>query len=185
MFDRALRDYTPPQKGVDKPLGASSQRQPDWTFMTSARARHRSWSIQNSALIWVTFDFWQVKNIFHCRPHRCRLSTLRMPQKESRCSVATDPVGPPFEPGEAMDTLKSVFHRGEVYALGRKDDHLIWCMLPDEMQKPRFSDADLFRRASVKAFIPTANTIRNVVRHPPQSGWLDEWGRLKGGHPLV
>ena len=22
------------------------------------------------------------------------------------------------------------------------------------------------------------------VRHPPQSGWLDEWGRLKGGHPL-
>ena len=21
------------------------------------------------------------------------------------------------------------------------------------------------------------------VRHPPQSGWLDEWGRLKGGHP--
>ena len=21
-----------------------------------------------------------------------------------------------------------------------------------------------------------------VVRHPPQSGWLDEWGRLKGGH---
>ena len=20
---------------------------------------------------------------------------------------------------------------------------------------------------------------------PPQSGWLDEWGRLKGGHPLV
>jgi hypothetical protein len=23
------------------------------------------------------------------------------------------------------------------------------------------------------------------VRHPPQSGWLDEWGRLKGGHPIV
>ena len=22
------------------------------------------------------------------------------------------------------------------------------------------------------------------VRHPPQSGWLDEWGRLKGGRPL-
>jgi hypothetical protein len=20
---------------------------------------------------------------------------------------------------------------------------------------------------------------------PPQSGWLDEWGRLKGGHPVV
>lgn len=23
------------------------------------------------------------------------------------------------------------------------------------------------------------------VRHPPQSGWLDEWGRLKGGHPRL
>jgi len=22
------------------------------------------------------------------------------------------------------------------------------------------------------------------VRHPPQSGWLDEWGRLKGGRPF-
>ena len=22
------------------------------------------------------------------------------------------------------------------------------------------------------------------VRHPPQSGWLDEWDRLKGGHLL-
>jgi len=27
--------------------------------------------------------------------------------------------------------------------------------------------------------------VRSKVRHPPQSGWLDEWGRLKGGHPLV
>ena len=23
-----------------------------------------------------------------------------------------------------------------------------------------------------------------IVRHPPRSGWLDEWGRLKGGHLL-
>src|SRR3989442_6255135 len=23
-----------------------------------------------------------------------------------------------------------------------------------------------------------------VVRHPPQSGWLGEWGRLKGGCPV-
>jgi len=22
------------------------------------------------------------------------------------------------------------------------------------------------------------------VRHPPQSGWLSEWGRLKGGRPV-
>jgi REP element-mobilizing transposase RayT len=27
--------------------------------------------------------------------------------------------------------------------------------------------------------------VMEKVRHPPQSGWLDEWGRLKGGHPLV
>jgi hypothetical protein len=26
---------------------------------------------------------------------------------------------------------------------------------------------------------------RRQVRHPPQSGWLDEWGRLKGGHPSL
>jgi hydrogenase expression/formation protein HypE len=25
--------------------------------------------------------------------------------------------------------------------------------------------------------------IIGTVRHPPQSGWLDEWGRLKVGHP--
>ncbi len=23
------------------------------------------------------------------------------------------------------------------------------------------------------------------VRHPPRSRWLDEWGRLNGGRPLV
>jgi hypothetical protein len=28
------------------------------------------------------------------------------------------------------------------------------------------------------------NTIVNVVRHPPRSGWLDELGRLKGGWPI-
>ena len=28
--------------------------------------------------------------------------------------------------------------------------------------------------------------VRNkAVRHPPQSGWLDELGRLKGGWPMV
>jgi len=30
-----------------------------------------------------------------------------------------------------------------------------------------------------------AKQLMNAVRHPPQSGWLDEWGRLKGGHRLV
>ena len=31
--------------------------------------------------------------------------------------------------------------------------------------------------------LAAVSTLR--VRHPPQSGWLDEWGRLKGGHPVV
>jgi hypothetical protein len=26
--------------------------------------------------------------------------------------------------------------------------------------------------------------LPGTVRHPPQSGWLDEWGRLKGGRPI-
>ena len=26
--------------------------------------------------------------------------------------------------------------------------------------------------------------ICGLVRHPPQSGWLDKWGRLKGGRLL-
>jgi hypothetical protein len=25
--------------------------------------------------------------------------------------------------------------------------------------------------------------VGTVVRHPPQSEWPSEWGRLKGGHP--
>ena len=32
---------------------------------------------------------------------------------------------------------------------------------------------------------PFAEAFGAKVRHPPQSGWLDEWGRLKGAHPLV
>ena len=27
--------------------------------------------------------------------------------------------------------------------------------------------------------------LKREVRHPPQSGWLDEWGRLKGDHPSL
>jgi hypothetical protein len=30
----------------------------------------------------------------------------------------------------------------------------------------------------------TVTAAKAVVRHPPQSGWLDEWGRLKGGCPV-
>jgi hypothetical protein len=29
----------------------------------------------------------------------------------------------------------------------------------------------------------TGEGFFSQVRHPPQSGWLDEWGRLKGGCP--
>jgi hypothetical protein len=28
------------------------------------------------------------------------------------------------------------------------------------------------------------NAVVRKVRHPPQSGWLDELGRLKGGWPV-
>jgi hypothetical protein len=31
----------------------------------------------------------------------------------------------------------------------------------------------------------TAAGMTKEVRHPPQSGWLDELGRLKGGRPRV
>ena len=31
---------------------------------------------------------------------------------------------------------------------------------------------------------PIRTRFTVIVRHPPQSGWLDEWGRLKGGHLL-
>jgi len=30
---------------------------------------------------------------------------------------------------------------------------------------------------------PRGLLYRHPVRHPPQSGWLSEWGRLKGGCP--
>jgi hypothetical protein len=26
--------------------------------------------------------------------------------------------------------------------------------------------------------------LEKQVRYPPRSGWLDEWGRLKGGSPV-
>ena len=38
------------------------------------------------------------------------------------------------------------------------------------------------RVASWESELPTDIIL---VRHPPQSGWLDEWGRLKGGHPSL
>jgi carbamoyl-phosphate synthase large subunit len=47
--------------------------------------------------------------------------------------------------------------------------------------------ADSFGLAFYKAeetaqqLLPSEGTV--LVRHPPQSGWLDEWGRLKGGRP--
>jgi hypothetical protein len=32
---------------------------------------------------------------------------------------------------------------------------------------------------------PRQANLPGVVRRPPQSGWLDEWDRLKGGHLAV
>jgi hypothetical protein len=31
---------------------------------------------------------------------------------------------------------------------------------------------------------PEIVEVLKKVRHPPQSGWLDEWGHFKGGRPL-
>ena len=38
---------------------------------------------------------------------------------------------------------------------------------------------------SYKLALKDASGERKEVRHPPQSGWLDELGRLKGGRPWV
>ena len=42
---------------------------------------------------------------------------------------------------------------------------------------------DLMARiASKKPISQQGSTV--LVRHPPQSGWLDEWGCLKGSRPI-
>ena len=46
-------------------------------------------------------------------------------------------------------------------------------MSADRTRLPCQNQSGLLRRA-----------IAFEVRHPPRSGWLDEWGRLKGGHLL-
>src|SRR5690242_17512737 len=37
-------------------------------------------------------------------------------------------------------------------------------------------------RAGMVAIVPS--NVPHSVRHPPRSGWLGEWGRLKGGCPV-
>ena len=37
---------------------------------------------------------------------------------------------------------------------------------------------------SEAATITKDGTVAGAVRHPPQSRWLDDWGRLKGGRPM-
>jgi hypothetical protein len=47
--------------------------------------------------------------------------------------------------------------------------------------------ADLTVRVKVKlvtSFGQWLKRNRLAVRHPPRSGWLGEWGRLKGGCPV-
>ena len=39
----------------------------------------------------------------------------------------------------------------------------------------------LLARASIVCWMVRLSVL--AVRHPPQSGWLSEWGRLKGGCP--
>jgi HSP90 family molecular chaperone len=40
-------------------------------------------------------------------------------------------------------------------------------------------------RTLIHEIVADVDAEGGEVRYPPQSGWLDEWGRLKGGHPLV
>src|SRR6266705_1891528 len=44
-------------------------------------------------------------------------------------------------------------------------------------KRPAFRGHDVSRAGR-------AARLFSEVRHPPQSGWLDEWDRLKGGHLL-
>ncbi len=57
-----------------------------------------------------------------------------------------------------------------------------WATLYGERSNTWGTSGRLAWRSSFTSFGPVLSTS---VRHPPQSGWLDEWGRLKGGHPLV
>jgi DNA-binding winged helix-turn-helix (wHTH) protein len=63
-------------------------------------------------------------------------------------------------------------------------------VLGDQPKAPRFIET-LHRRGYrfiaplTTAHQPVASSQHRVVRHPPQSGWLDEWGRLKGDHPSL
>ena len=43
----------------------------------------------------------------------------------------------------------------------------------------------LAQTAQITALNPSVLQEVSGVRHPPQSGWLDELGRLKGGRPRV
>src|SRR5882762_1994963 len=55
----------------------------------------------------------------------------------------------------------------------------------------RIRAADQVFRAAIPGYTQAERELRNrakrilwPVRHPPQSGWLGEWGRLKGGCPV-
>ena len=43
--------------------------------------------------------------------------------------------------------------------------------------------AERFHGAGLDKYSLTPYSLDDKVRHPPQSGWLSEWGRLKGGRP--
>ena len=53
----------------------------------------------------------------------------------------------------------------------------------------RYVHRDLFEPAKLGVrpggvLLAVVLPAKSRVRHPPQSGWLDEWDRLKGGHLL-
>jgi len=57
---------------------------------------------------------------------------------------------------------------------------------PSILDRINLDEIDIKITNSVEKLRGPNNTIiSRAVRHPPRSGWLDERGRLKGGHPLV
>jgi hypothetical protein len=72
-------------------------------------------------------------------------------------------VGSPFDRGEGLEYLKAAGRTWKIYCSGpgREDQHLSWSMLPDETQKAKFGDHDLFRRPFANPIL--LHTVRKVV----------------------
>ena len=53
------------------------------------------------------------------------------------------------------------------------------------MKSIKFVGLDVHAETIAVAVAEQSGELRSLgVRHPPRSGWLGEWGRLKGGCPV-